>query len=175
MTPPIAIPDPVAEVRFLREDYALIGDSFLSSALGREVPPNLARTRSWVEQVDRVLSGARRRLDLFSSLAADWDSYGGHPPTTEALGAARRFLDFAESRVSPRFRDQLVPLAIVPTPVGGAQLEWERPSRSLEIEIGPDATFSVLEDRRHQTPRFREEHGLSLARALTVLEDFLAS
>jgi hypothetical protein len=61
------------------------------------------------------------RIAHLAALTDDWDTYGGKPPTTEALTAARF-------------------LCTVPTPAGGLQFEWHANGWDVEIEVSPDGT-----------------------------------
>lgn len=60
-------------------------------------------------------------VTTLADLRDNWDSYGGHPITEEALWVARV-------------------LAVVPKSDGGIQVEWHAYGWDVEIEVLPDGT-----------------------------------
>lgn len=68
----------------------------------------------------------KTRLNQLEELQEDWDSYGGTPPTKEALECAHRFLDT---------------LFIAPLNDGGLQIEMN--NEAVIIEIDPDGSWYI--------------------------------
>lgn len=77
------------------------------------------------------------QLRVIGVLQEGWDSYGGRPIRAEAAMSALRIAARILESESP-------PPAVVPSPVGGLQLEWHRGRRHLEIEVGPDGAASAI-------------------------------
>lgn len=63
------------------------------------------------------------RLESFSTLRDNWDSYGGKPISRQAIDTAKRIVDGIHA---------------VPTPHGGVQLELDYAGLRVAVEIGPD-------------------------------------
>jgi hypothetical protein len=77
------------------------------------------------------------RLQHLSSLADNWDSYGGRRLADEAVFTALAV-------IARLLSDESVPPAIVPTSEGGVQLEWYREGDELEIRVGPNGDISAF-------------------------------
>ncbi|MGH7974771.1 MAG: hypothetical protein ACREBR_04550 [bacterium] len=71
-----------------------------------------------------------KKLQELSQLKENWDSYGGKPISDLAIAQAELFLQTFE--VIQANRPQ-----IVPTSIGGLQLEWHQGGFDLEVEILP--------------------------------------
>jgi hypothetical protein len=88
------------------------------------------------------------RLTRLETFGRDWDSYGSQPPAGSAITKAQQLIwevvsqDFAHSGV------RAVPYTAVPLSGGGVQIEWQGPSGSVEIEIGPHCEFGYLMTRQ---------------------------
>lgn len=87
--------------------------------------PEPAWLRESLQQLQRLLR-----------LEPDWDSYGAKPIRLSTVSFALKTLD----QIAP---DSLPAPAIVPTPLGGVQLEWHERGVDIEIEVGSayQATF----------------------------------
>ena len=104
------------------------------------------------------------RLDELSALEEDWDSYGGHPPTARAIGAASRLIVESTTHTGD------IPSAVMPFPSGGLQVIWERGQDELQVDVGPDGGFGYLSVRRGGgEPTMAEGDGLSLADVLALV------
>ena len=115
-----------------------------------------------------------RRLAELSRLEEDWDSYGGLPPTPEALRAAKRLL----TRILPR--NGLVPGrgadpgAVLPFPNGGVQIVWERNADELQVDVGPTGDLGYLWIRRAGGERESvEAEPVTDEAILTLIDQFL--
>ena len=87
---------------------------------------------------------ALRRLAELSQLEEDWDSYGGLPPTPEALRAAKRLLTRILPRNGPVPGRGTDPDAVLPFPNGGVQIVWERDAEELQVDVGPTGDLGYL-------------------------------
>jgi hypothetical protein len=104
------------------------------------------------------------RLDELAALEADWDSYGGLPPTARAIAAASRLMIEAVACT------RQIPSDIVPFPNGGLQVVWERDLDELQIDVGPDGAFGYLAIHRGEgPPSMHEADDLSLTDAVTLV------
>jgi len=105
------------------------------------------------------------RLDELSALPDDWDSYGGHPPTGRAIGAASRLIVEASTQAGD------VPSAVMPFPNGGLQVIWERGQDELQVDVGPDGGLAYLTVHRGDgEPAMAEADDVSLADVLTLVQ-----
>lgn len=85
------------------------------------------------------LSARIRRL---VELPPNWDSYGATP-------VSRDFLRYALEVLSAIMRPGTPPPALIPTSVGGVQIEWH--TRGIDLEIGVESTSRIhvsYEDHR---------------------------
>jgi hypothetical protein len=100
------------------------------------------------QQADRIALGvlreAEERLTELAALEANWDSYGGDPPTAQAIAATGYLL----TRVAEQFGEtagaHLRPFAIAPTPDGGVHVEWRRSGYEVAVDVGPDGSLGYL-------------------------------
>ena len=89
-----------------------------------------------------------RRLAEVARLEEDWDSYGGLPPTPDAIRAARRLLTRLLPQNGSTPGHGVGPNAVLPFPNGGVQLIWERDADELQVDVGPSGDFGYLWVRR---------------------------
>ncbi len=90
-------------------------------------------------------------LNSLLALAENWDSYGAHRISVDAgLAAIQVLLAVMEEKTpSP---------SIVPTPLGGIQLEWHKLGIDLEVEITPSKNYSILyEDETGETEPYEDD------------------
>jgi hypothetical protein len=71
-------------------------------------------------------------LAKLRQLKHGWDSYGGLPPTPEAIAVAEILLQ---------------PGSLVPSPDGGLQIEWHQGGYDIEITIDPRGSITVFAER----------------------------
>jgi len=71
------------------------------------------------------------------ALEADWDSYGSPPPSLEVIAEALTFVQRAEHGLRYYLPEDSVTLtpSMVPLSGGGIQIEWQTPSKELELEF----------------------------------------
>lgn len=79
---------------------------------------------------------ALKKLAGFGSLQPNWDSYGS-PSIAESV------LDDAVYLVSRISLEQVPKLRITPISGGGIQLEWEKGTRELAVEVRPDHSLEI--------------------------------
>lgn len=124
--------------------------------------------------VNRTRSPAER-LDELSRLEPDWDSYGGLPPSSEALASARALLRVILAPKRNGAGSRITPFSIVPIADGGVQLEWRGARADLELNVGPDGALSYLLIERGGDERsFQEGDDLPRAEALRLIDQVTA-
>ena len=109
-------------------------------------------TRSSVD-----LEAAFERLRELAELGPDWDSYGGLPPSPEALATAQRLLVEVGERFGHLPDKRSVPAAVVPLADGRVQLEWRGPRTHLEVEIRSTDDLAYLFVSERGAERTSEE------------------
>jgi hypothetical protein len=110
------------------------------------------------------------RLARLAELGSDWDSYGGAPPSGQALATARELLFAVAERCGELVGERVRPYAVAPIADGGVQLEWRGAHRELELEIGPGGDVGYLLVERHGGERqFEEGDDLSWPKALDLV------
>lgn len=125
LAPDIYTPDSVVY------EFGESGPTFLSDHLVKRFgPPNQTVIVRVSRAVPKWLERAGSDLNALLSLPANWDGAGAVslqlPAATTALRLMTQFMS-----------DDCVYPAIVPTNVGGLQLEWHRRGVDLEIRIEP--------------------------------------
>jgi len=75
-------------------------------------------------------------LQALSSMAENWDSYGGAPTTFEATLAALNF-------ISQYLPEEAKEPTVVPATDGGVQLEWHRLAGDLEVAFNPEGAMAA--------------------------------
>ena len=97
------------------------------------------------------LSEAVTELNSLLALADNWDSYGACRISQEAAFAAIQVLHFVMEEKTP------LP-SVVPTSLGGIQLEWHRFGIDLEVEITPSRSYSIsYEDETEETESYEDD------------------
>lgn len=89
----------------------------------------------------------RPTLDQLAELATlndDWDSYGGAPPTAQALNAAHAFLLTLQALFIGQPQINVHPNLVAPLADGGVHLKWSSSVAEIEVEFGPTGTLSYL-------------------------------
>lgn len=108
---------------------AVLGHGYRFGSVGNRAIP-VGNLSEW--QVD-----ALKTIASFEGLKNNWDSYGSPVIPFEVLSLA---IDLVRN-IS---LENLPPPRIVPVSGGGIQLEWEKGTRELEIEVHPDLYVEVL-------------------------------
>ena len=77
-------------------------------------------------------------IKTLAKLKPDWDSYGGAPPTEAAIKTTSilAMITALAQILAPHSP------AVVPSPDGGMQLEWDVDGAALEIYIDPEGSIS---------------------------------
>ncbi len=104
---------------------------------------------------------ATRRLNEFAMLPSGWDTYDAKPIAATAIHEARELLAAVARRCANQ-ADAAIPFFLAPLPYGGIQIEWRRPNKEIEVEIGPDGRFGYLRttgEGEHRT--FEERDNVS--------------
>jgi len=127
--------------------------------------------RSDVAERDGGALTAFRRLAELSQLEEDWDTYGGLPPTTTAIEAAKHLLTEAASRITTAPSRTIDPDAVMPFPNGGVQVIWERNADELQVDVGPTGGLGDLWIRRGGGRREAVEAELAPADDILALVD----
>lgn len=93
----------------------------------------------------KSLGESLSQLNSLLTLSQNWDSYGGLPPTTEAVAKADSFLQIVYDSALARFPwGEIRPHRIAALPDGGIHLSWMRPQREIEIEFSPEGNLGFL-------------------------------
>lgn len=101
-------------------------------------------TPDWVSEVASKFASIMR-------LSENWDSYGGKVVTIDSIFTAINLLVAVMKQATP------MP-SIVPTPIGGIQLEWHKFGIDLEAEILPSGKYLLAyEDQVCAVEIFEEE------------------
>jgi hypothetical protein len=109
-------------------------------------------------------------------LEANWDSYGGAPPSEQALAQAHGLLRDVGARFGCGRYTDIAPDVVAASPDGGVQLEWCSPRLDVEVAVGPDGVLRyLLVDRRAGEPAYQERAGVSCEDFLTQVEIVLAA
>ena len=105
------------------------------SSVSRE--PQGASTNQVLTTLQATNPEAVKRIRKLTSLRADWDGYGGDPPTEEAVREAAELL----LEIHNLTQGLLVNPFIAPLPDGGLELEWDLDSGAeLMLVIMPTGT-----------------------------------
>lgn len=100
-------------------------------------------------------------------LSENWDSYGAKEVTINSIFSAIQLLVAVMKQAAP------MP-AIVPTPVGGVQLEWHKFGIDLEAEILPSGHyFLAYEDEVLAIEMFEEESSSRPAAEIVPLLSYI--
>jgi hypothetical protein len=99
------------------------------------------------------LRPALERLEVFATLRDDWDSYGAAPISHVAINRARELAAEIISRHALSIRPPDYSFDVIPTPVGGVQLEWSVSDQHLEIAIGAQGSLGYLLVTTHDGQR----------------------
>ena len=117
-----------------------------------------------------------QELDKLLTLEANWDSYGGAPPSRASIAAAHKLLETVERRFRGAVGDRACPYDVAPIPRGGVQIEWRGDELHLEVEVGPDGDLSYLLKKLRPTGReYEEAHNVSWPTLLPRVQQVLFS
>ncbi|MDQ3226617.1 MAG: hypothetical protein M3Q50_08315 [Chloroflexota bacterium] len=91
-----------------------------------------------------VIDPVKRRLAELSHLEADWDSYGGLPPTLVSIQSALGFVRLAGQQFWHAYGAGVKPTSISPLPSGGIELEWRTSAELFAVEISSVGRWGYL-------------------------------
>jgi hypothetical protein len=107
-------------------------------------PGNEVDTAMLTGHAHRTIAELTEKLNTFSRLEPDWDTYGALPPTVVAQDAARQLL----TEIVPIVGEKALGVSISPLPNGGVLFEWEGKLAILEVEATPEGSFDLLIEQR---------------------------
>jgi hypothetical protein len=110
------------------------------------------------------------RLAQLAQLGPDWDSYGGVPPSAEAIATARQLVLGAGELLADTVGQRALPYAVAPLADGCVQLTWRGRFDEIEVEIGPrDSIGYLLIRRQGDDETFDEGERVSASKALELV------
>jgi hypothetical protein len=110
------------------------------------------------------------RLAQLAKLGQNWDSYGGVPPSAQAIDSAHRVIVAAAERFAGEVGDRARPYAVAPLADGCVQVTWRGSVDELEVEIGPrDSVGYLLIKGRGNEETFEEGEGISTSETLDLV------
>ncbi len=145
--------------------------SRVTGPYGKEESQAVTPERSWSEllEIPAHLEPAVAQVFELRTLRRDWNSYGAPPVAPQAILQA---LGFLSSLRGSRIKSP----AVAPTARGGVQFAWGADERSVEIDISPSGSLSVLIDDlgNYQEGHVARETSYDelLNRALALAADF---
>jgi hypothetical protein len=117
-----------------------------------------------------------KRLQALRLLEFGWDSYGGAPPSVQAIAQAHGLLLEVGARFGGGRYVDIAPDVVAASPDGGVQLEWCSAGLDVEVAVGPDGALRyLLVDRRAGEPAYHERADVSREDVLTQVEIVLAA
>lgn len=128
----------------VQEAARRLGSSRIGDWLLQPVASNGPRPIELLARRDYDALNAEVRLAELLTFEPDWDSYGGDPPTADAVDAARNLLQTVRERFSAAPADAIRPFAIAPTADGGVLVEWRSLGRTIAILIGAEGSLGYL-------------------------------
>jgi len=106
------------------------------------------------EENRRQWDRARRDLERFLLLEADWDGYGASASDPQLLETASRVLLITQERGIPP------PSRLLPTQSGGVLIEWQLPGLYFDAEIVEGHTVEwMFQAEGHATEHYEWELG----------------
>lgn len=121
------------------------------------------------------LKEAFDQLDELERLPAGWDGVDADPVSSTAIRAAGKLLAEVRQSLSERHGALISPLAVVPTPDGGVQVEWVRGLTELDVRIRPSGQISYLTATGPRGRRSRRNFpNASRVEAVAALQKVLA-
>lgn len=114
------------------------------------------------------------KLSQLQRLENDWDSYGGSPPTAQALEAAERLIKHPALELDLAFAPAVpMPDEILPNPDGGIELEWNAHDQLFALEILPTGTLNLMVKRgKGSAAHYHQSKGVAQSEAVNELLAF---
>ena len=104
------------------------------------VPTRNARL-PFTSNLTLVVFKLQRQLETFRALEADWDTYGASPITDAAIRQAGRILNSLSLQLAAV---RGISMHVFPMRDGGVQIDLDKKTASVEIEVHPEATQTYL-------------------------------
>ena len=102
------------------------------------------QTQQNMQSANTAIRETLDELEEMRHLAENWDSYGGTPPTDEAIASAGALLDRVRTHLGAGAGERLGPEYIAPRADGGIQIEWGRPPAKVSVQVTCQGDFSYL-------------------------------
>ena len=116
-----------------------------------------------IQAADKVNQESLIELEELRSLGPNWDSYGGEPPTAQALISGENLLQSAQMILGKYVGSRLEPEYIAPRADGGIQIEWGHRPAKVSVSVTPQGGFAYLAVSWENGVREpREKHAVSL-------------
>jgi hypothetical protein len=116
------------------------------------------------------------RLEQLARLGPNWDSYGGAPPTAQAVHAAHRLVLAVAEELTAVAGESARPYAVAPLADGCVQLTWRGPRDEVEVEIGPrDNLAYLLVKGQGSVETVEEAEDVSLSEVIDLVARVLLS
>jgi hypothetical protein len=108
---------------------------------------------------DALIQEAVNEVRSFSELAPNWDSYGGEPPTPQAMTAAEALLVTTQRVLGGSVGEHIEPEYVAPRADGGVQIEWAARSVKVAVEVSATGSLGYLfVDKRSGVREPTEQH-----------------
>lgn len=141
----------------------------INSVLSNFRPQNPQTSYTFIGEPGFYLLSSLKRIDELRKLSPNWDSYDAKTPSPGAASIAKTLLISITSRLMAVPVCNLEPYDVIPTSVGGFQIEWQRPNSELEIEISPDGFLSyLLTEKRDGKEIFEEQECVDLNEVINL-------
>lgn len=109
----------------------------LHEALSQKAQQNM-------QAAETVIQEALDELEALRLLPANWDSYGGEPPTAQAIISAENLLHGANMVLGQHVGKRLEPEYIAPRADGGIQIEWGNRPLKVSVQVTSMGGFAFL-------------------------------
>jgi|SRR5579862_6889954 len=117
--------------------HFLIGSQELQEALSHTA-------QQQAQAAEQAIHEALSELEELRHLEVDWDSYGGNPPTAQALIAGEVLLKSVQLALGRYAGSRLAPEYIAPRADGGIHIEWGHRPLKVSIQVTASAGFAYL-------------------------------
>ncbi len=116
----------------------------------------IPRVQSWMPWATDQLKG-------IAKLKPNWDSYGGEPPSPEAIKSAEFILQQVHQSLGSFDHERSQPQIVAPRADGGVQMEWGTYPVELAVHVDASGVPGYLYiDQQGAEPLYREVQAASL-------------